>query len=172
MDYAIALTQAQDIVKQLAPYCERCEIAGSIRRRKAFPKDIEVVAIPKMVTSGLFDDETCVHPGFCAVVDQWARVKGYPTGRYTQRLLPTGMKLDLFMADDDSFGNILLIRTGDADFSRWMMGSLLPTRGYRAHDGYLWKDDQRLSTPEETDVFDLAGLPYRDPWDRTGAEMA
>lgn len=41
---------ARGLVTLLAPYCERIEVAGSIRRRKAEPKDIEIVCVPKIVT--------------------------------------------------------------------------------------------------------------------------
>ena len=38
---------AQRIVDSMRPYSERIEIAGSIRRRKVDPKDIEIVVIPR-----------------------------------------------------------------------------------------------------------------------------
>lgn len=41
---------AEALVSALAPYCERIEIAGSIRRRKPEPSDIEIVAISKTVS--------------------------------------------------------------------------------------------------------------------------
>ncbi len=42
-----ALEIAEKTKELLAPYCERIEIAGSIRRKKPEVKDIELVAIPK-----------------------------------------------------------------------------------------------------------------------------
>lgn len=41
---------ADALAAALAPYCERIEIAGSIRRRKPEPSDIEIVAISKVVS--------------------------------------------------------------------------------------------------------------------------
>lgn len=38
---------ANEVVQLMAPYCERIEVAGSIRREAAEVKDIEVVCIPK-----------------------------------------------------------------------------------------------------------------------------
>src|SRR5512145_1569634 len=46
----VATTLAAKVVAQLAPYCERVEVAGSVRRRKDVVGDIELVAIPKVQT--------------------------------------------------------------------------------------------------------------------------
>lgn len=52
---------AEQLLSELAPVCERVELAGSIRRGKASVKDIELVAIPKRtverVMVGLFSEE-------------------------------------------------------------------------------------------------------------------
>lgn len=45
---AQAAFAARRLQTELAPYCVRIEIAGSIRRRKAAVGDIELVAIPKV----------------------------------------------------------------------------------------------------------------------------
>jgi DNA polymerase/3'-5' exonuclease PolX len=42
MDYVQALAIAEQTRTALAPYCERIEIAGSIRRQKPQVKDIEL----------------------------------------------------------------------------------------------------------------------------------
>jgi DNA polymerase/3'-5' exonuclease PolX len=42
---------AEALVELLTPACQRIEIAGSIRRKKLYPNDIEVVAIPKWLYS-------------------------------------------------------------------------------------------------------------------------
>ena len=43
MEYNKALEIAEKTKAQLAPYCERIEIAGSIRRKKPDVGDIEIV---------------------------------------------------------------------------------------------------------------------------------
>lgn len=49
---------AGQIVQELTPYCSKIEVAGSIRRGKLAPKDIEIVCIPKFAATQatLFDD--------------------------------------------------------------------------------------------------------------------
>jgi DNA polymerase/3'-5' exonuclease PolX len=81
---AQATVIAERVKAELAPYCERIEIAGSVRRRKPQVKDIELVAIPRQVTADRFGDETATDPAFCALVNCWTKIKGEPMGKYTQ----------------------------------------------------------------------------------------
>jgi hypothetical protein len=46
LEYARGMAEA--LVELLAPACERIEIAGSVRRKKAKPNDIEIVAVPRI----------------------------------------------------------------------------------------------------------------------------
>ena len=41
------LSLAKKIVKEIKPFCSRIEIAGSIRRKKSNPGDIDIVLIAK-----------------------------------------------------------------------------------------------------------------------------
>src|ERR1700730_14111555 len=40
---------AQDFIDALSDSCERVQIAGSLRRRKPYVKDVEIVFVPKLV---------------------------------------------------------------------------------------------------------------------------
>ncbi len=46
MELEKAKAIADQVIKRLSPYCSRIEVAGSIRRQKAFPHDIDIVLIP------------------------------------------------------------------------------------------------------------------------------
>ena len=46
MDLEYALPIANQVVEKLAPFCQRIEVAGSIRRRRPFVHDIDLVVIP------------------------------------------------------------------------------------------------------------------------------
>jgi len=162
------LEQAQEIAErvkaELAPHCERIEIAGSIRRRKAEVGDIEIVAIPKQVNGGLFGDEPERDPGFICTVGQWRKVRGsVSNGRYMQRLLPDGIALDLFTATADNWGLIYAIRTGSAEYSHRVLATGWVRNGYKSVDGILTRDGILVSTPEETDLFRLAGVTWIEP---------
>jgi DNA polymerase/3'-5' exonuclease PolX len=163
MDHAQALAIAEQCRAALAPYCGRIEIAGSIRRRKPQVKDIELIAIPKLITTGLFGDEMVTDPGFCTVVNQWLAIKGKPEGKYTQRQLPEGIVLDLFMADTDNWGLTLAMRTGSAAFSHHVLATSWVKAGYKSVNGHLCRGSQLVPMREEADLFTLLGIPWINP---------
>lgn len=161
------LSQAQaianEVKNQLAPYCERIEIAGSIRRQKSEVKDIEIVAIPKPYDTGLFED------GAAMVVNQWQKVKGemdYNACRYTQRIHTTGIKLDLFFANPDNWGLIFAIRTGSAEYSHHILAAGWVRMGYKSREGHLYREANKIPVREEIDLFNLLKIPFISPQDR------
>jgi DNA polymerase/3'-5' exonuclease PolX len=171
---------AAAIVADLAPFCARIEIAGSVRRRKEVVGDIELVAIPRYAPAGLF--------GHCTANLLWEHLhasdayrftKGdHPAGRYYQLTLPShvGMQLDLFLAQPDNWGLTLLVRTGSAAFSTAMLARWKRRQGFGrgqpgSVDGRLVTRDGRVvPTPEEETVFRLLGMPPVPPERRSGVE--
>lgn len=105
----------------LKPHCDICKIAGSIRREKPEPKDIEIVCLPKMVMGkNLFGEDTVKvrSQEFKNIVLGLGIVeKGKVDGKYMQILLPEGINLDLFMPDDFDFYRQFAIRTGSGDWT-------------------------------------------------------
>lgn len=169
MKLADALQLAESVRALLAPHCDRCEIAGSIRRRKPEVKDIEIVCIPRriIIPPLLGPVEEHVHPEFVAVVDRWRKVKGEPYGKYTQRLLPEGIPLDLFIATPDNWGAIFAIRTGSARFSHEVLAKAWVRAGYRSEGGALMKNGTPTYVREERDLFTLLGIPWVEPEERS-----
>jgi len=157
MKYARALEIALNVKHMLEPYCERIEIAGSIRRMKLEVKDIEIVAIPKPYETGLFES------GIATIVNRWGKVKGELPCKYTQRILPEGIKLDLFFAERGNWGLIYAIRTGSADYSHKVLATGWVKRGYKSEGGYLVANGKQILIPEEKDLFKRIGLPFAYP---------
>ena len=157
---------ANRILNELAPHCARIQIAGSIRRRKPDVGDIEIVCIPNRKQSGFFPQDTIVDPEFCALVERWPAVKGKPTGKYTQRILPDGINLDLFIAIPQNWGLILAIRTGSAEFSHHVLATGWARNGYKSVNGMLIKNNRPIFVPEERDLFKLSGVTWIKPEER------
>ena len=162
----------------MRPFCVRCEIAGSIRRRKEEVKDIEIVAVAEweLEKYDLFAEAkvnklfrwavSCAYvrwikPGTSEIIN-W---QPQPTGKYWRGLLPSGIKLDLFIADYSNFGLIYAIRTGSAEFTTALVTHAKRV-GLPCVDGHLTRDGKPLETPEEGDVFDLLGLEHVAPHER------
>ena len=160
MELEKALKIAEQVREQLSPHCERCEIAGSVRRRRAHVKDIEIVAIPKPYDVGLFES------GIATVVNRWKKVKGELPCKYTQRILPGGIKLDLFFATPDNWGLIYAVRTGSALYSHNILANRWVKFGYKSKDGILERNGKKYFIREEMDLFKLLGLPWVWPQDR------
>jgi len=154
---------ADHVRKQLVPHCIRAEIAGSIRRERPEVKDIEICAIPKFeeVQDGFFDKKMVVSEGFIKQVNQWEKVKGEPTGKYTQRILPGGMRLDLFIAKTVNWGLIFAIRTGSADFSHHILISKIKKAGYQSEGGMLTQAGKIVIVKEEEKLFDMIDMEVR-----------
>ena len=172
------LTQAQEIAErvraEMAPHCVRCEIAGSIRRRRPEVGDIEIVAIPRPYDVGLFES------GIAPIVNRWPKIKGELPCKYTQRMLPEGIALDLFLATEDNWGVIYAVRTGSARFAHEVLARGWVRAGFKSVGGLLVsvesldKDMGNYHTMvggirrirEEADLFRLIGVPFVPPEER------
>jgi DNA polymerase/3'-5' exonuclease PolX len=159
MEYSQAKAIADEAVLLLKEHCIRIEIAGSIRRKKSDVKDIEIVAIPKPYDTGLFES------GIATIVNKWEKVKGELPCKYTQRILPEGIKLDLFFASLANWGLIYAIRTGSADYSHKVLANAWVKAGYQSVDGMLFHVENKkiYEVREEIDLFNRIGVNYIEP---------
>jgi DNA polymerase/3'-5' exonuclease PolX len=171
MIYQQAKGIADRLVEKLSPYCERISIAGSVRRLKPEVHDIEIVAIPEMRTGrDMFGNETggeVIFPN--DIFQDWKVIKNGP--RYKQFTLPENINLDLFLVlKPAQYGVLLAIRTGPADFSRWIVTPKY-NRGAlpgdcRVQDGGVYRRGELITMPEEIDFLDLLGLGWIEPSER------
>ncbi len=159
-----------EILPALAPHCERIEVAGSVRRRRQDVGDIEIVCIPRQTPYiDLFGTQTEPVPEFVGAVNLWQKIKGEPTGRYTQRQLPYGGPVvDIFIARPENWGLIFAIRTGSARFSYEVLATGWTKAGYNSVDGMLTRrsDGEQVQVREERDLFELIKAPWREPTER------
>lgn len=192
MDRTAAIAIAKQFVGEIEPYTDHLIVAGSLRRRLAFVHDIEIVCVPKIerLTGGLFGedigpvDRLDGHLMALLENDEVQRrhkadgsLMGWgPTARF---LTYQGARVDLFSPCAERFGWILLLRTGPAAFSRQLVvqkgkrtkdgrPGLLPAH-IKPSEGWLTyrTSGERISTPSERDVFELFGLAYQEPWERS-----
>ncbi len=176
VDLVVAKDIADRYVNLLKPFCDKIQIAGSVRRKRPRVGDIEIVCIPKTVEvpDGLFDVKRERVRGFTqALLDVNIRIiKGNPhTGKYAQIYTTEKIQIDLFMAQHDNWGFIYMIRTGSSEFSQYM-GKRWTTWGYKGIDGHLNRLDTNgkpvevIPTPTEKSFFNLLGLAVVPPTKR------
>lgn len=162
----LPLAQAQHIavgvMQQLEPHCEVISLAGSIRRDRPTIGDIEIVCVPKA-----YDATPLFCSGLATVVNQWEKVRGELPCRYTQRTLPEGIRLDLFMVEADGYGLQRAIRTGSADWCRTVLAPAWVRAGYHSEGGLLRRaDGSVVPCRTEPELFARIGLPWVHPRDR------
>jgi DNA polymerase/3'-5' exonuclease PolX len=161
---AKALDIGANVVAILVPHCHKIDIAGSVRRQSPTIGDLEIVCLPDRSP---FESTPLFAGGFAAAVEQWPGLKGSPGGRYTQRLLPCGLKLDLFMPRPDGYGLIMAIRTGSADWAHKVLATGWTRAGFHSEGGLLRREDGSVvPCRTERELFDVIGLRWVEPVDR------
>lgn len=189
MKTKLTLKSAQEIadyyLEELAPHCERIEIAGSIRRKKDYVGDIEMVAIPKFETWGseLFGEPllfNCLekvineaHKNGLVLIKNGSRYKQMilPNNNSKETCYPGDILLDLFIVlPPAQWGVLFLIRTGPAEFSRKAVtqkniGGYLPSDCI-VKDGQVLRNGVLIPMSEEDDFLELLGMPGLKPEER------
>ena len=149
MNHTIARNLAELLILDLLPGCTRVEIAGSVRREKPEPHDLEIVVIPKssfVPTGNLFGEMSeleCDHfePAFMSLLErgEWELDPVLKRdGPHYKRLrqVTLGMCADVFLTTKRGWGGAMAIRTGPADFSQALV-TLARRQGKHVADGYL-----------------------------------
>lgn len=170
----------------LKPHCSIIHIAGSVRREKAFSKDIEIVCIPLKEQADLFGTELVTCQGFHKALHGISEeiIKGNPNGRYMQLKLREGINLDLFMPVESDYYRQLVIRTGSASYVHLHIAGAWSKAGWCGTDQGLrrqcdcemmleggkpkWKIiNPRGERPpvwkSEKEFFEWLGVKYIDP---------
>ncbi|MFX1476938.1 MAG: hypothetical protein ACFFCI_02290 [Promethearchaeota archaeon] len=182
MTLELAKKRANNIIGSLAFGCQKIQVAGSIRREKSEVGDIEIVVIPKItidkIQSGLgkFFDLPMTNEinhlerrlNFMYKAEEFKFGKN--GNKYKELIFPD-FKVDLFIANEQNFGLILMIRTGPANYSKNFMVELNRRGQYKVKDGFLWKIQSenvytKVNVPNETILYETVGFHYLEPKER------
>ncbi len=158
-----ALITSQEVHALLAPYCFEIETLGSIRRLCPLVSDIDLILRVKPYTTGLFETD------FPRIVGDWSFVKGelvYGVTKEATRILPNGMQIEMYFADEDNFGYLKTLRTGSKDFNKFVMLPALTRQNLVAEGGYITQDGHHCRVETEEKFFEMMGIKYVEPKDR------
>jgi DNA polymerase (family 10) len=142
---------ASKIIELLAPDCKRIEIAGSIRRRRPWVNDIDIVLIPR--------DHWELHNKLLRL----GQMK--MSGSKIARVMYGDIQIDFYFANEESWATLLLVRTGSAAHNV-KLASLAKSRGWHLHangDGLFDDNGKRIAGDSEESIFKALGLRYLPP---------
>ena len=182
----MALDVIRPICAELTPLCEPgyLKVAGSLRRKKEFVGDVELVFVPRAIEipdpADLFGK---LVPGLAT--DAWLD-ECLAVGRLEKRLsvndrpawgpqnklarhTASGIGIDLFFATRDNFWTLLVCRTGPKEFNARVCMEA-EKRGQRWNPYRGFEDrltGELLFVPRtEKALFDHFQWPYLEPWER------
>ncbi len=171
---------AADLVGLLEPHCVRIVVAGSVRRRKLRVHDVELLYEPIIeqeldMLGDLINTRDLMDPALTQLLEAGTlspRGAYGPKNKYL-RHTETEIALDVFSSGPENWGMTTVIRTGSREFNIAIM-SRFKKMGHEGH-AYggvtLFAADperrQEVECPDEQAVFDLLGLPYIEPQDRS-----
>ncbi len=154
MELAQAQKIAAEVVKRLSPYCKKIEVAGSIRRRKPWVKDIDLVLVPS--------DPWNLHHAVLGLGQTRA------AGSKIMRVMAGETQIDIYVAGETTWATLVLIRTGSAQ-NNIRLCSRAKDRGWHlAADGsgLFNEKGERIAGDTELSIYQALGLPYQRPEER------
>ena len=149
MELERAQAIAAALVKELEPCCQKMTVAGSIRRERPLVKDIDLVIIP-------------ANQGQLAVKlhELGCRFGGPKLQRFQYK----GAPVDIYLATEETFPMLLLVRTGSAAFNRDLAMRAKAQLLHFAADGRgILKDGRRVAWLSEGEILGALGLPFIPP---------
>lgn len=156
IELSSAQKSAEAIVKQLSPYCSRPPVVvGSIRRKRPWVKDIDLVLIPK----DLFN----LHDELAKLIMQMTM-----SGSKIMRVMYGSIQVDVYVADEHTWATLLLIRTGSKE-NNIRLATVAKKRGWRlaaSGDGLFNEAGERVAGDTEQSIYAALGLRYQAPEDR------
>lgn len=173
MELSHAKRFADRIVAELSPHCDRIEIAGSVRRRRPYVNDIDIVCIPKGVEGRDRLIERCRQRGHLLknggqYVELMYMIiaRGANTEIHLDLWFAHAGQGDLFSRQPSNWGMLLLARTGSKEHNI-MLAGMAKSKGlvFSPHEG-LKRGEAIIASETEEAIFRTLGLPYVPPEER------
>lgn len=151
------------VVDRLAPYCRPrpggyyIEVAGSVRRRRTWVHDVDIVLVPGD-SAGLYREILAINHPYTPK----------PNGPKIKGLKVSGIPIDLYIADEKEWATLLLIRTGSAQ-NNIRLCARAKDMGWHLHadgSGLFNEKEERIAGDTELSIFNALGLKYQEPWER------
>jgi len=143
---------AEQFIHEITDYCEKIQIVGSIRRRKTECRDIDLVLLAK-------PEEWW---NFTFKLKRISKIM--VNGKQVKRVLYKGEQFDLYFATPETWGALVLIRTGSAQHNIKLSKRALALGLHLKHSG-LTKNGLTIASTERK-IFEGLDLSYVEPEER------
>jgi DNA polymerase (family X) len=160
----LELNEAENLAEQIRgavmEFCDRIEVAGSIRRKRNKIHDIDFVAMTKSDAEWL------------KISQKLKQLKAKPNcqgNSVIKAFVPCQkgfFQVDFYRAKPSNFGILLLIRTGSAEHNVWLAGYAF-SKGMRLkYSEGLIKENAVIAGETEKGVFESLDLACPAPFQR------
>ena len=145
---SFVISLSKKLFKGLKPLSKKIAIAGSIRRKEKNPVDIDIVLIPKNKQK---------------IVDYLGTKGKYLQGgdkRVSFRI--QGVKTEIYYADQENWGAMLMAYTGPAGSSIGLR-VLAKRKGYLLNQYGLFHNRRRIAGKTEKSIYKALNKKYKSP---------
>jgi DNA ligase-1 len=144
---------ADKLKQEILPYCKKVEVAGSIRRKKPEPRDIDIVVVPK--------DEVAKDAIKNKLLEKAQSVR--LVGDKEISVVVDNTQVDVYFTDEVSYGAMLLFLTGPNVFNI-SMRKRAKDMGYLLNQwGLFDRRTGKLIASTEEGIFKALGMYYEPP---------
>lgn len=173
---------ANEVLCKLFPYCMKCCIAGSIRRKKPYVGDAEILVIPRWEETIKDGDMFKTASNMLEVkvqelidsnyLELRKKINGTVTDGHAVKLLrhvASSIPVDIFFTSTENWVSALVCRTGGKTNNE-EIARRAKTIGYRwkmSGPGFLEHETGKIFIMKsEKELFQFVGLPYLEPEER------
>jgi len=168
---------AEEIRQALEVVAERLEIAGSIRRRRPWVRDVDLVLIPQGEWIRDLQGIRQPMPGLSRWFDI-PRLINDMAGRIIRKGPPLiaaavqGIQVDVYCATEETWGIQMLVRTGPKEFNVELCKRAQRLGMHLNPQTGIFKDEKCGASRTEKEILKALGLPFIEPVDRDKAAGA
>jgi len=152
MQLAQAEKLAEQFIREIAVYCEKIKVVGSIRRKKTECRDIDLVLLAK--PEELWN--------FTFKLKKISKIN--VNGKQVKRVIYKDEQFDLYFATPETWGALILIRTGSAQHNIKLSTIALNMGMKLTHRG-LMKNGEIIASTEKG-IYEALGMEYVPPEER------
>jgi DNA polymerase (family 10) len=144
---------ADEFISQIKEFCDKIEVAGSIRRNKPEVNDIDVVIIPKLREH---------------LIQKIRRISDVDVqGNKILRTNYSGVQVDVYFATKETWGILLLVRTGSKEHNIKLCQIAINKGMKLSSEKGLMRGNEVVANKTEEDIFKSLGMNYMKPEDRS-----